>query len=256
MLYLDKILTQLAYPFNLSLALLLVAAILLWRRQQLGLPVLGFALVWLWFWAMPMISHTLWLSLEKPFSDEPVETLQQADAIVVLGGGIRPAMPPRFAYPDLYSYADRIWHAARIYRSGKAPRVIVSGGNLPWLGERQTEAEAMRSVLIELGVASEAIVLERDSRSTRENAAYTARLLSELGIERVLLVTSAFHMQRALASFRAVGIDAIPAPTDFQAVPEDQHLLRWLPDIGALLASSIAIKEYLGLWVYRWRGWA
>jgi uncharacterized SAM-binding protein YcdF (DUF218 family) len=71
-----------------------------------------------------------------------------------------------------------------------------------------------------------------------------------------LLVTSALHMPRALATFRALGVDTIPAPTDFEAVPQPFHPLRWLPDAETLAASTQAIKEYLGLWVYRWRGWA
>ena len=256
MLYLDKVLAQLAYPLNLSLLLALVALILLGRQKRLGLPVLGFALAWLWFWATPVVSHALQLSLEGQFHDQVVTALPSADAIVVLGGGVRSALPARFAYPDLLPAADRVWHAARIFRAGKAPRVLVSGGNLPWLGERQPEADAIRELLIELGVTPDAIMLERNSRSTRENARYSAELLAGLGLKQVLLVTSALHMPRASATFQAVGIEVIPAPTDFRAVPEQQHLLRWLPDAQALLDSSLAIKEYLGLWVYRWRGWA
>ena len=152
--------------------------------------------------------------------------------------------------------ADRVWHAARIYRAGKAPRVILSGGRMAWQGERLSEADATRRFLIDLGVPAEALLFEDHSRSTRENARYSAELIRAHGFARVLLVTSALHMPRALATFRAVGVDAIPAPTDFEVMPEPAHLLRWLPDAEALVASSRALKEYLGLWVYRWRGWA
>ncbi|MDZ7809401.1 MAG: YdcF family protein [Arhodomonas sp.] len=99
------------------------------------------------------------------------------------------------------------------------------------------------------------ITLERQGRSTRENAVFTARLLDSMGLERVLLVTSAMHMPRAAASFRGEGVEVIPAATDFEVMPEPPHVLRWLPDAEALADSSAAIKEYLGLWVYWWRGW-
>ena len=89
-----------------------------------------------------------------------------------------------------------------------------------------------------------------------ENALYTAEILEAQGMGPVLLVTSALHMPRALATFRAAGVDAIPAATDFEVMPRPRVLLDWLPDAEALAASTRALKEYLGLWVYRYRGWA
>lgn len=256
MLYLDKLLTQLAYPLGFCLILSLLALVLFGlRRRRWGLNCLGVAVVWLGLWSLPVVSDTLRLSLEGRFENRPVADLPTADAVVVLGGGITP-VPPAWPYPDLSQGADRVWQAARIYRAGKAPRVILSGGRLPWLGERTPETEAMERFLTDLGVPANALLLEEQSRSTHENAVYTAKLLQEHGLHRVLLVTSALHMPRALATFRAAGVNAIPAPTDFEVIPEPAHPLRWLPDAGALSASTRALKEYLGLWVYRWRGWA
>jgi uncharacterized SAM-binding protein YcdF (DUF218 family) len=114
----------------------------------------------------------------------------------------------------------------------------------------------MRNLLVELRVPRERILLEEQSRNTRENAVHSADLLKARGFETVLLVTSAFHMRRALAAFRAVGVEAIPAPTDFRRSASKPGVLAWLPDAEALQRSTIGIKEYLGFWVYRWRGWA
>ena len=83
-----------------------------------------------------------------------------------------------------------------------------------------------------------------------------AYLLRRHQLQQVLLVTAAPHLPRALATFRAAGIQAIPAATDFEVMPEPPHPLRWLPDAQALADSTRALKEYLGLWAYRWRGWA
>ena len=256
MLYFDKIASQLIYPLGLSLSLTLLALMLFaLRRRRQGLICIGTALCWLGLWSLPVVSDTLRLSLETQFENRPVADLPTADAIVVLGGGIS-SVPPDWPYPNLSEGADRVWHAARLYHAGKAPRMIISGGSLPWLGKRISEAEATRQFLVDLGVPEDALMLEDRSCSTRENALYTAELLQEHGLDRVLLVTSALHMPRALATFRNAGVNAVPAPADFEVIPEPTHILRWLPDAEALSESTRAIKEYLGLWVYRWRGWA
>lgn len=81
-------------------------------------------------------------------------------------------------------------------------------------------------------------------------------LLANRDIDQVLLVTSAFHMRRAQATFHASGIRVIPAVTDHEVLTGQKLTpLDFLPDVKALMNSSIALKEYLGLWVYRWRGW-
>jgi uncharacterized SAM-binding protein YcdF (DUF218 family) len=255
MLYLDKIIWQLATPLASSLLLAFVALLLLgMRRYRLGPVLLVIAISWLGLWSLPVVSDAMRASLESRFVNESAGRLPQADAIVVLGGGMR-AVPPAWPYPDLNSAADRVWHAARLYKLQKAPRIIASGG-LVWENDHRPEAEVMQEFLLDLGVPAAAILLERRSRNTRENAVFTAQLLQAQGIARVLLVTSALHMPRALAAFHAAGIDAIAAPTDFEVVPAAKNPLRWLPDADALEQNTRALKEYLGYWVYRWRGWA
>ena len=109
----------------------------------------------------------------------------------------------------------------------------------------------MGELLRAWGVPEEAILLETESRNTDENALYSKRPLEAHGLKHILLVTSALHMPRALALFRASGIDAVPAPTDFEVVDRgDRTLMPWLPDAAALEGSTRAIKEYLGLGVY------
>jgi uncharacterized SAM-binding protein YcdF (DUF218 family) len=250
----DTILPLLVYPLGLSLLLLAWGLLLLvaGRRTGAGL-VVCLALAWLYAWSTPVVSHAVRASLEGAFANEPVEALPSADAIVLLGGGVDP-MPPDWPYADLNDGADRVWHAARVYHAGRAPVVVVSGGRVPGREDRVSEAEAMRGLLVDLGVPADAIVLEDRARTTRENAVFVAEELQRLGAGDVLLVTSALHMRRALASFAGLGLNLRPAATDFSEPPVDA-ILRWLPDAKALAASTAALREYLGLWVYRWRGW-
>ncbi|HET9032087.1 MAG TPA: YdcF family protein [Dokdonella sp.] len=250
---LSKILTQLIYPLPLCLLLVPMGLLMRGRWPRLGVMLCVFGLGWLLLWSLPVPSSALGRTLEQTFPQQAEADLPEADAIVVLGGGVS-----RNSWGiDLKPAADRVWFGARLYRAGRAPLVLLSGGCLEELGYDWPEAPAMATFLHDLGVPESAMLLESESRTTRENALYSEKLLRARGINRVLLVTSALHMPRALATFRKLGIDAIPAPTDFEAeAPSGNWLMRWLPDTDSLDFSSRAMKEYLGMWVYRIRGWA
>ena len=100
-----------------------------------------------------------------------------------------------------------------------------------------------------------AIVQEGKSRDTYQNAVYTAQMLKELGIRRILLVTSAFHMRRAQALFVAQGLEVVPAPTDYQRLASPPLMSPWMPSVSDLWQSTYALHEIMGFWVYRYRGW-
>ena len=102
----------------------------------------------------------------------------------------------------------------------------------------------MKALLLRLGVPDEAIVMETQSRNTAENALYTGEILRERGFARVLLVTSALHMPRAMKLFRARGIDAVPAPTDMRSIYDPARtVLDYLPDAGAMMESGSCLME-------------
>jgi len=239
-----------------TLCLLIGLAALALRRQAIGVVLIVAGFGWVWLWATPVFSDWMRGSLEHRYPPIAIADLPAADVIVVLGGAMGVAAPPR-RNPDLAAAADRVWHAARLYHAGKAPRILLSAGALSWQRAQGLETEAMSTLLRDLGVPEDRLILERRGSTTRGNAVETKRLISEMGMIRVLLVTSALHMARADASFRAVGIEAIPAATDHEILTSD--VITWLdvlPSADALAGSSRALKEYLGLWVYRLHGWA
>lgn len=107
-----------------------------------------------------------------------------------------------------------------------------------------------------MGVGRDDIILESESRNTRENAVNSAAIWRSQGFDTGLLVTSAMHMPRALAAFRKVGMDLVPVPIDYLSAEDDDPFpLLFLPNAASLRVSSLAIKEWLGLLVYHWRGW-
>ena len=253
----SKILTQLAMPLGLGGMLILIGALALaWRRGRLGAGLSFAGLFWIWLWALPVVSEWVRWSLEGRYAPLAIASLPSADAIVVLGGAVRGVVAPRL-FPDLNAAADRVWHGARLFHAGKAPLVVLSGGRLPWAKAEGPEADAMARLLMDLGVPEDRVLLESRSGTTYENALETRRLLATRGIERVLLVTSALHMRRAAATFRAAGLDVVPAPTDYEVDADPERTwLDFIPAAEALADSSRALKEYLGLLTYRWRGWA
>ena len=99
------------------------------------------------------------------------------------------------------------------------------------------------------------IVLESESVNTHDNAVFSARLLQAKKLQRVLLVTSAFHMRRALGAFLAQGVDAVPAPTDFQRIAGRSLFMPGLPAVSNLARTTYALHEIIGYQVYRWRRW-
>lgn len=248
-----KLVALLVAPLGTALALGLLGVLLLMfdrmgaKRWALGLLVCAFG--WLTLWSLPVVSDALRGSMEARAGDRVLSRLPQASAAVVLGGGMSGPRPPQRPDPDLGRAADRVWHAARLYHAGKAPLLVLSGGMVRT--GNGSEAEAMRSLLLVLGVPDAAIFLEEDSTNTQSNVAHTVAVLRSRGLQQPLLVTSALHMPRARAEFERAGASVTPAPTDFEVIDQPQDLLQWLPSSDALEGSGRAFKELLGQLIWR-----
>lgn len=160
---------------------------------------------------------------------------------------------------------DRVIYAAWLYHQGVAAHILVSGGTIPWQAERTTPAEDMTQLLMMLGVPEDAVWQEDQSQNTYENALYSRQFLDSKDIDRILLVTSAMHMPRAVGLFEFQGLEVVPLPTDYSVTEKSwQHLwepdianqiLNFFPNANNLQDTTVALKEYLGLLVYRWQGW-
>lgn len=249
MYLLSKIVIALISPLGSALVLALLALLLgAWHRRRWAFGVGSAAMVWLWLWSLPVASNWLLGQLELRYPMVAVQAQLKAPAIVVLGGAMRAATPSQ-PLPRLTAASDRVWHAARLYHAGKAPLLVLSGGTDPRVN-LTSEAEAMRVLLHDLGVPDVAMLQESNSRTTQENARFTAALLQQRGIDHIILVTSAMHMRRALAHFEAAGLRVTPAATDHAAYPVP-GLLGWLPDAAALEKSGRGLKELVGVWVGR-----
>jgi uncharacterized SAM-binding protein YcdF (DUF218 family) len=259
--FLSKFLPPLIYPLGLAIALV-AFAFLLRKRPRLRAAAEIAALLLLLLASNRWVSYSLARTLEWQYI--PAGEIPPADVIILLGGATEPAQAPR-PQVEVNSAGDRILYAAALYRQNKAPAILVSGGNINWLENRGTTPATDLVELLELtGVPRDAIWLEDQSQNTYENALYSARLLRQKGITRVILVTSAMHMPRSMALFRAQGFEPFAAPADFTVTRSGWAeltssptaiLVNSLPNAGSLALTTNVLKEYIGLLAYRLKGW-
>ena len=255
---LSKILPPLIFPDGLTCILLGVVILAVGRKPRTALRAATAALVLLLLASTPLFSHLLVISIES--RSAPQTPLPVADAIVVLSAGAWPAESPQPVVEVSGPTANRLLYAAKLYHDGKAPIVILSGGQLPWRKAHPPESAPMADVIEMMGVPASAVVQESESGNTYQNATRTKAILELRNLHRILLVTSALHMPRALAVFRNEGIETISAPTDFSP-PTNWASSGWpeiitslLPSAEALQLTTQALKELLGVAVYRIAG--
>lgn len=260
-LFLSKLLPLFVYPVGLA-SILLIAALFLYKRRRVQQACIALALAQLLFFGNEWVSHRLVSSLEWRYL--PQGELPAAEAIVLLGGGTRPQLPPR-PMSEINEAGDRIGYAAKLYHAEKAPFIVITGGYIEFLGSTVPETEAMIELLAAQGVPEADIVLENRARNTYENAIYIREIADEQGFNEILLVTSGLHMPRSVAIFERQGFDVIPAPVDFlstwreEGLTTDTGLGGWLlkvmPNSERIEFSTRALREYIGFVVYRLRGW-
>lgn len=240
-LFIKKLLSALVLPPLMPLICIAVGLWLSRRRPRLGRTLAWFGLGVIWLTSTPAILELM----AGPLENVPVlqeRELERAEAIVILGAGYHRFMP-EYGGPGPNRLAlERLRFGARLARFSGLP-VMVSG-----------EADLMaESLAQDFGLAPR--WLEGDSLDTAENARYSARLLGKAGIRRIVLVTHASHMRRAIGEFAAHGIEVVPAPTGFlgdhQEGAEEERGLEvifdYLPMPSAAFGSWIVIHEWAGI---------
>lgn len=244
----------LLYPPGLCLLLLaaaLVLTVLKFRVTAILLAIAG--LVWVFAWSLPVTSLYFGGQLESQHPHQAPRDLPRADVIVIFGGNTQANRANWFEPYNRATAVDRIDLAEALYLAGRAPRILISGGAREG---KVSEAQIIARLLRQRGIPDTALLLENDSRNTYENARFTDITMRGQKLKTALLVTSALHMPRALASLQKRGIQATPASGAPQIVlPTHNPPDLWVPHLRSLEASRTIIKEYLGLFGYWIRGW-
>lgn len=255
-LLLSKLLPPLFFPAGLAVLLCLLAAWLAFRKggKAAGCVAL-LAGATLYAGASPIVADRLARGLERQYP--PPAAYSKAAAIVLLGGGMEPMLPPR-TEAETGPAGDRPLHAARLWKRGLAPVIVATGGYIEFVtGAPGSEADLYARLLTEIaGIPDSVILRVRGSRTTYEDARLTAALFDSKGMRKdILLVTSAAHMPRAAALFRKAGFVVHAAPTDYQAGEEPAFtFVRLLPNGLSMMKTYFALNEYVGIPVYRMMG--
>ena len=209
--------------------------------RNAGLTLAVVALLGLLVLALPAVSRALVAPLE-PYPPLSAARLRAAQAIVVLGGGTYRAAPEYGGDTAGTATMERLRYGARLARASGLPLLVTGGA--PFGG--RPEGELMREAL-ETDFRLKPRWVEIASRDTAENASLSAPLLQAAGIKRIVLVSHARHLPRAVPLFEQQGFDVAPAPTILQAPPAS-----WINELlpGSLNTSREALNEHFGRFVY------
>jgi uncharacterized SAM-binding protein YcdF (DUF218 family) len=242
----------------LWLVLLLLGTVFLFRRSRMaGVTLLGLAGAW-WLIEVTSLPGRLLAALEEPYLDSTQPSPQTADAIIVLGGWGK-ASTNEFAGLDFGPAADRVLKGFDLARRGTAP-VFVVGGAAAVGGNSHAEPALIRLWVEEWGLLELPVHELPPCRTTRDEAMRVMELAKEQGWNRVLLVTSAWHMKRAEATFRAVGwevgLEVVPVGCDFLGTASLRKSLNVVPQSQTLSLLQLWLHEVVGYQYYRVRGWA
>lgn len=245
-----KLLANLLFPLELSIELFLLGLILLWftKKQKAGKCLVAIGLLFLLAFSTYPFASAILRPLERRYPT--IDVLDQrnldklgAKYIVVLGGGqvYDPTIPVTSQfYP---SSLVRLIEGIRLHRQIPGSKLILSGGNDKY--EPTTNAELMKKMALSLGVKKEDIVLEPGSKNTYEEA---KNIKDIVGKEKFILVTSASHMPRSMALFKKLGMEPIPAPTDY-LVKESYKISPqgFFPSSDNIKMTEAAFYEYFAL---------
>ncbi len=250
MFVLSKFLNVVTQPLVWVVALMLLGLVLQGRWRRTGLGLLWGALLVLLLQGWEPLPDALLRRLEAQHPAPAQLDLSRYAGVIVLGGSTESTYVwEGHDQPALNSAAERLTAALPLLQ--RAPQLVLlyTGGEGELLAEGFSEAERARRFYAEQGVPPQRLLLEAKSRNTFENAVYSAMLPGVDKTRPWLLITSAWHMPRALGTFRKVGWNVTPWPTDYRtglSTPWHQYSLSQ----GAA-KWQLALHELLGLAVYR-----
>jgi uncharacterized SAM-binding protein YcdF (DUF218 family) len=234
-------------PFGAAL----IAAILLgvFGRKRASLWLAGATAAVLLAFSIGAVGSSLLRPLENRYPPFP-DPAPQVDAVVVLGGGLEEGSPDEGGRSALEPTSlTRVVAGYDLARRLGVP-VIVSGGRTWNEGGGVSEADVAARLLVRLGMPSAMVLREGQSTTTWENARRVAALIPSAGVRRVALVTSAWHMPRAMLAFERAGVSCVAAPAGFLSGERGLRARDLIPSFTSLRDSALALREYLGILAY------
>ena len=242
MIYLHKILPIFVLPIMLVIMVILIG--LIKNKKKLIYIAIGV----LYILSTPIFSNNFFKLVEGSEYRKPVNTIDSADAIVVLSGMLEINQVGDSTYIE-WGDPDRFFGGIALFKTGKAQKLVFTGGKMPWDKAKKTEGDVLKEYATSNGIASEKIFVTKDVENTADEAAAVKELISPS--KRIILVTSAYHMYRAKRLFEKQGFIVIPYKVDYKAAGINKSkLIDFLPNANNLELTETGIKEIIGRLFY------
>lgn len=248
-------LSKLLYFFSSPLAwIILVMAVAVWNKKRRRAFAFA-AFLLLLFFSNVFVFNQFAKVWEKPYISQAELNTKYQYGIVLSGMAIYRGDMDRLIFNKS---ADRLFQAVELYKKGKIEKIFLTGGSGSMLGSYHYESEYLKNYLLNIGIHDSVVVVEKNSRNTYENAAFTMQVLDSLhtGNPRCILITSAFHMRRSVACFKKGGLEPDIYPTD-QYYQPSKSLFKdiFVPDVKALQGWNVLIHEWIGMVAYKMAGY-
>ncbi len=238
-----KFLPHLFSPITLFIIILFFCLVIKARKTAF-LALFAFA-----FSSTPLISNELMIWIERDHQPLAINSLKKADGIIVLSGMTTKVRSLQNSLRDFNGSVDRIFATIKLYKSNIAPKIIIASG-YPATKQSDTEGYLLSMIAQSQGVPSRSIKLLTPARNTEEEA-IAVKAMGVQGSNHFYLVTSAFHMNRAINIFEHYGISVKPFAADFRQENNSISLLNFIPQASALTKTSIVVRELIGRSYYK-----
>lgn len=244
MFELTKIITAIILPpFNVLILWLISLLCFAFKYRKIGYTTTFIGLMMLYIFSIPYTSKLLNNSLVKE-DNLTLQDYRTAQAIVLLGGGLRDSKELFAKLATNQIAVERVRYAAYLQKETQLPLLIT--GTAP---SGMSEAKVMAQEL-ERFYQTQTKWLEEKAKTTKENALFSKAILEKAGINKIILVTNQWHMQRAKMLFEQQGFEVLPASVGSGTTPQTygMNVMYFIPQAGAMNTNMIALKEWAGYW--------
>ena len=186
--------------------------------------------------------------LEYPYKPVPINTLKKSDAVIVLGGMLNNVGDKKYNVYEFYD-PDRFLGGVELIKQSKADLIILMASQLPWSDHLKPEGFVLKDKAISMGVPALKILITEKVKNTYEESIGVTKLIPTNS--SIILVTSAYHMDRSKYLFKKQGFDVTPFPVDFKSFNTKISIMSFLPNLRALFNTSLFIKENIGRLYYK-----
>ena len=242
MIYLHKILPFFLSPLGI-IFIFLIASFFLKRSFFVFLAFLVLVIS-----SNPIVGNYLMQKLEYPYKPISINSINEADAVVVLSGMLHQVGDKNYNTYE-FSDPDRFFGGLDLIKENKSNKIIFTAGQLPWTDNWEPEGIILKNKAISFGVPQAKILVTENVKNTYEESIAVTKLIPNNS--SLILVTSAFHMHRSKYLFEKQGFDIIPYPVDFKTSNAKTSIMNFLPSVSSLNKVSLFIRENIGRLYYK-----